>query len=381
MSRLERAVNIEDLRRLARARLPRSVFDFFDGGAEDETTLRGNRAAFERLRLLPKVLVDVRKVDTGVDLFGVRANLPMAIAPTGAIGAGRNGADLMLARAARAAGIPYTLATPATNSIEEIADQAGGRLWFQLYLLKNPEMRSRLVRRAHAAGYEALLVTVDLTIGGKRERDLRNDFAAPFRPTWRNSRDVLARPAWLLDMARHGVPEMKNLEGLVRSSTRMTDVAASVGRELDASFDWEQLKALRDAWPGKLLLKGIVRPDDAERAVAAGCDGVVVSNHGGRQLDGAVATLDALPAVARAAGSKLTVLIDGGVRRGVDLLKARALGAEAVLTGRATLFGVMAGGEAGAKRAIDILGGEFERALMLCGVPRAADIAAELVAP
>jgi (S)-mandelate dehydrogenase len=380
MPKLSRAVNIEDLRRLAKRRLPRSVFDFFDGGAEDETTLRDNRAAFERVRLLPKVLVDVRQVDTGVDLFGVRANLPMAIAPTGAIGAGRNGADLMLARAARAAGIPYTLATPATNSIEEIADQAGGRLWFQLYLLKNRDFRMKLVARAKAAGYEALLVTVDLTTGGKRERDLRNDFSAPFKPTWRNARDFPLKPAWLLDMARHGVPQMKNLEGMVQSSPRLTDVAASVGRELDASFSWDDLKALRDAWPRRLLLKGIVRPDDAERAAAAGCDGVVVSNHGGRQLDGAIASLDALPEVARAAGTKLTVLVDGGVRRGVDLLKARALGARAVLTGRATLFGAMAGGEAGAKRAIDILGGEFERALMLCGVRRAADIGTDLLA-
>jgi (S)-mandelate dehydrogenase len=381
MSPLERAVNIEDLRRLARSRLPRSVFDFFDGGAEDETTLRGNRAAFERVRLVPKVLVDVHAVDTGVELFGVRAKLPMAIAPTGAIGAGRHDADLMLARAACAAGIPYTLATPATNSIEEIAEQAGGRLWFQLYLLKNRDFRMQLVARARAAGYEALLVTVDLTTGGKRERDLRNDFAAPFVPTWRNSRDVLLKPAWLAGMARRGVPQMKNLAGMLQRPPRLTDVAASVGRELDASFSWDDVKALRDAWPGKLLLKGIVHPGDAERAAAAGCDGVVVSNHGGRQLDGAIATADALPAVARAAGSKLTVLVDGGVRRGVDLLKARALGAQGVLTGRATLFGVMAGGEAGARRAIEILAGEFERALMLCGVPRAADIAADLVAP
>jgi (S)-mandelate dehydrogenase len=380
MTALERAANIEDLRRLARSRLPRSVFDFFDGGAEDETTLRGNRAAFERRRLLPKVLVDVSRVDTGVELFGVRASLPMVIAPTGAIGAGRINADLMLARAARAAGIPHTLATPATNSIEEVAEQAGGRRWFQLYLLKKVDLRMQLVRRAQAAGCEALLVTVDLAVAGKRERDLRNDFAAPFRPTWRNSRDVLLKPAWLADMARHGIPDMKNLEGLVRSSTRMTDVAASVGRELDASFDWEQLKAVRDAWPGKLLLKGIVHPADAERAVAAGCDGVVVSNHGGRQLDGAAATLDALPGVVRAANGKLSVLIDGGVRRGVDLLKARALGAQAVLTGRATLFGVMAGGEAGATRAIDILGGEFARAMALCGVARATDIGADLLA-
>jgi (S)-mandelate dehydrogenase len=324
--------------------------------------------------------VDVRTVDTGVDLFGIRANLPMAIAPTGAIGAGRNGADLMLARAARAAGIPYTLATPATCSIEEVARQAGGRLWFQLYVLKNREFREGLVRRAHAAGFEALLVTVDLAVAGKRERDLRNDFVAPFSPGWRNSRDVLFKPAWLMDIARHGIPSMKNLEGMTRSSTRITDIAASVGREMDASFDWEQLDRIRELWPGKLLLKGIVRADDARRALALGCDGVVVSNHGGRQLDGAVATLDALPKVARAAGEKMTVLLDGGVRRGVDLLKARALGAQAVLTGRATLFGVMAGGEPGAKRAIDILGGEFERAMQLCGVRRAQDIGAELLA-
>jgi (S)-mandelate dehydrogenase len=381
MPRLSRAANIEDLRRMAKRRLPRSVFDFFDGGAEDETTLRGNRAAFERVRLLPRVLVDVRQVDTGIDLFGIRSNLPMAIAPTGGIGSGRNGADLMLARAARAAGIPYSLATPATASIEEVAREAGGRLWFQLYVLKNREFRFKLIERARAAAYEVMFVTVDLAVGGKRERDLRNDFVAPFSPSWRNSRDVLWKPAWLADMARHGIPEMKNLEGMVRWTTKITDVAATVAREIDSSFDWDQLKAIRDAWPGKLVLKGVERADDAERAVAAGCDGVVVSNHGGRQLDGAAATLEALPAVARAVGSKITVLLDGGVRRGVDILKARALGARAVLTGRATLYGVMAGGEAGAKRAIEILGGEFARAMQLCGVRRAEDIGAELVAP
>jgi (S)-mandelate dehydrogenase len=192
---------------------------------------------------------------------------------------------------------------------------------------------------------------------------------------------MIFKPAWLLDIARHGVPQMKNLEGMVQGSPRLADVAASVGRELDASFDWDDLKALRDAWPRKLLLKGIVRPDDAVRAAVAGCDGIVVSNHGGRQLDGAIATLDALPAVARAAGKKLTILLDGGVRRGVDLLKARALGAQGVLTGRATLFGVMAGGEAGAARAIEILAGEYERAMMLCGVARTADIGADLAVP
>jgi (S)-mandelate dehydrogenase len=320
-------------------------------------------------------------VDTGVELLGKPSKLPMAIAPTGAIGAGRNGADVMLAKAARAVGIPFTLATPATATIEEVAERAGGRLWFQLYLLKNQDFRMKLVERAKHAGYEALVVTVDLTTGGKRERDLRNDFTAPFKPTWRNSRDMILKPGWLMDMALNGVPQIRNLEGMVQHSPRLTDVAASVGRELDASFTWDDLKRLRDAWPGKLLLKGVERPDDAERAAAMGCDGVVVSNHGGRQLDGAAATLDALPAVARAVGGKIAVLLDGGVRRGVDLLKARALGAQGVLTGRATLFGVMAGGEAGAARALEILAGEFERALMLAGVARASDIASDLVAP
>jgi (S)-mandelate dehydrogenase len=379
MPDLERAVSIEDLRQMARRRLPRAIFDFFDGGAEDEITLRENRAAFGRIRLLPKVLVNVSAVDMRTDLLGAPAALPLAIAPTGAIGTGRAGADVALARAAKAFGVPFTLSTPATASIEQVAEGAGGRLWFQLYVLKNREFRNRLIERAKVAGYEALVVTVDLPVAGKRERDLRNAFTAPFRAGWRNSHDVWRKPAWLLDLARHGIPRMENLAGMVNTSTRATDVAASIGRELDAAFDWEQLKALRDAWPRKLLIKGVERADDAERVAALGCDAVVVSNHGGRQLDGAAPTIEALPAVVRAVGGKIPVLVDGGVRRGVDILKARALGAQGVLTGRATLFGVMAGGEPGAKRALEILSGEFERAMQLCGVTNVAEIGRELV--
>ena len=380
MPAIATAVSIADLRERARARLPRAIFDFFDGGAEDESTLRENRAAFERIRLLPRVLVDVSKVDTRVDLFGSPAAFPLAIAPTGAIGIGRAGADVMLARAAKAAGVPYTLATPATATIEDVAEQAGGRLWFQLYVLRNRAFRDQLVARAAAAGYEALLVTVDLPVGGKRERDLRNGFSAPFRANWRNARDVWRKPAWLLDLARHGLPRIPNLEGMLDPGAKAADIAASVGRELDAGFDWAQLRALRDAWPRKLVVKGVERPEDAERIAALGCDGIVVSNHGGRQLDGAAPTIEALPAVARAVGSKLTVLLDGGVRRGVDILKARALGAQAVLAGRATLFGVMAGGEPGARRALEILRGELERAMQLCGTPGVDAIAPDLVA-
>jgi (S)-mandelate dehydrogenase len=377
---LDQAVNIEDLRQMARRRLPRAIFDFFDGGAEDEITLRENRAAFQRVRLLPKVLVDVAAVDTRVRLFGVEAGLPLAIGPTGGIAAGRTGADIMLARAAKAFGIPYTLATPAGTSIERLAAEVPGRRWFQLYVVRDREFREKLVTRAKQAGYEALLVTVDLPVSGKRERDPRNGFVTPYRPNWRNSHDVLFRPAWLLDILRHGLPDMANFEGYRFASTKMTDIATAVGREMDAAFDWAELKRLRDSWPGKLLLKGVERPDDAERAAAMGCDGVVVSNHGGRQLDGAAPTLEALPAVARAVGGRIAVLLDGGVRRGVDILKARALGAQAVLVGRATLFGVMAGGEPGARRALQILSGELERAMKLCGVRSVAEIGPDLLA-
>ena len=380
MADLAQAINIEDLRVMARRRVPRAVFDFFDGGAEDEVTLRENRAAFERVRLLPKVLVNVAEIDTRVKIFGNEAKLPMAIAPTGGISAGRAGAELALARAAKAFGVPFTLATPAAFTIERVADEAGGRLWFQLYAVRDREFREKLVLRAKNSGYEAMLVTVDLPVSGKRERDPRNGFVTPFKPNWRNSRDVLFKPAWLLEILRYGLPGMANFEGYRFSTPEGTDIATAVGREMDAGLDWEALKRLRDLWPRKLLLKGVERPDDAERAAALGCDGVVVSNHGGRQLDGAAATLDALPHIVKAAGNKLTVLLDGGVRRGVDILKARALGAQAVLTGRATLFGVMAGGEPGARRALEILSTELERAMRLCGAKSVAEIGPELVA-
>ena len=379
MADLSRAVSIEDLRLLAKKRLPRAIFDFFDGGAEDEVTLRENRAAFERVRLLPRVLVDVAQVDTKAMLFGKQMNLPLAIGPTGGISAGRAGAELALARAAKAFGVPFTLATPAAFTIERVAEEAGGRLWFQLYVVRDRAFREKLIERAKNSGYEALLVTVDLPVSGKRERDPRNGFVTPYKPNWRNSHDVLFKPAWLLEILRYGLPGMANFEGYRFSTPKGTDIATAVGREMDAGFDWRELARLRELWPGKLLLKGVERPDDAERAAALGCDGVVVSNHGGRQLDGAAPTLEALPAIASTVGRKITVLLDGGVRRGVDIVKARALGAQAVLSGRATLFGVMAGGEPGARRALEILSSELERAMKLCGARSVAEIDAQLL--
>ena len=381
MNGLQDAHSIEDLRQLARRRLPKGVFDFFDGGAEDETTLRANREGFERIRLRPHLLVDVQRPDPSTTLVGGPASLPIVIAPTGAIGAGWPGADLAIAQVAARNGIPYTLSTTATSSIEEVASRAGGRLWFQLYVLRDKDFTAGLVQRAAAAGYEALVVTLDLPTGGKRERDLRNGFTVPLRPSWRTAQDFATHPGWCWQMLRHGQPRFENLVGFEGSADPRASIAAKVGQSLDAAFDWDDLQRLRDRWPGKLLVKGVARGDDAERLVGLGVDGIWVSNHGGRQLDGAVATAEALPEVAAAVRGRVAVLIDSGVRRGVDVVKALALGAQAVAIGRATLYGAAAAGEAGAERALAILGDELRRAMQLCGTPRLRDIDARLLQP
>lgn len=374
------AHSIEDLRRLARKRLPRIIFDFFDGGAEDEVTLRDNRAAFERVRFSPHPLVDVSTVNTAATLLGRPTNFPIAVAPTGAAGFGQPQADIAIARAAAAFGIPFTLSTSATASIETIANEAPGRLWFQAYVLRNKEFLRKLIERAQAADYEALVITVDLPVGGKRERDFRNDFHLPFHFTPRNFLDFARRPGWCLRLLQRGMPVMGNLTGLAPEAQSAPGIASSVGRNYDPSFDWEQLKAIRDRWPRKLIIKGILRPDDAQRAADMGCDALIVSNHGGRQLDGAVASLDALPAIARAVGGRMAVLLDGGVRRGSDIIKARALGAQGVMVGRATLFGACAGGEKGARRALEILTDELIRSMRLCGLRHIEEINPDILA-
>ena len=375
-----RVRSIEDLRLAAQRRLPAAVFDFFDGGSEDELTMRDNRAAFDRRRLLPRVLRGVASIDMATTVAGAAAKAPIVIAPTGAAGFGRPGADVAIARSAAAFGIPYTLSSSATASIERIAREAPGRLWFQPYILRDQAFFHRLIERAEAAGYEALVVTVDMPVGGKRERDYRRDFAIPFAFTLRNILDFASRPRWALALARHGVPVLENLVGLARSGSDISAIASSVGRDYDSGFDWQGLQALRERWRRRLLVKGILHPDDALRAAAIGCDGVVVSNHGGRQLDGAVASIDALPAIAAAVGNRIEILIDGGVRRGSDIVKALALGAKAVMIGRATLYGASAAGEAGARRALEILTDELARTMRLCGIRTIAEIDPRIIA-
>ncbi len=375
-----RAWSIDDLRTLARRRIPRGIFDQFDGAAEDEIALRENREAFRRQRLLPKVLVDVSKVDTRTTILGHTSALPLVIAPTGAVGFGRRGGDVMIARAAAAFGIPYTLSTSATASIEQIAEAAPGRHWFQAYILQDREFTYKLIERARVAGYEAVMITVDLPVGGKRERDYRNDFSLPFRYTRRNLIDFASRPRWALDMLARGLPIMENLRGFIPKIETAKGIASTAGRNYDPSFDWTGLQAIRDQWRGKLIVKGIVRPDDAERAVRMGADAIVVSNHGGRQLDASVPTLDLLPDIASSVAGRCSVMVDGGVRRGSDIVKAVALGADAVLAGRPALYGVFAAGEQGAQRALEIFTEELTRTMQLCGLARIEDITSDCLA-
>ena len=373
------ACSIADLRAAAQRRLPRAIFDFFDGGAEDEITLRDNVAAFARLRLLPRVLTGVASIDTACVLLGQPAALPIAIAPTGAVGFGWRGGDIAIARAAIAAGIPYTLSSAATASIEQVANAAPGRLWFQAYILRNQPFLHALIERARAADYEALMITVDLPVGGKRERDLRNNFSVPFRFTPKNLFDFACHPLWLASIVRHGMPVMENMVGLEAAATTGAASASSVGRSYDPAFNWDSLQAIRDRWPRKLIVKGVLAPEDAQRVVAMGADALVVSNHGGRQLDGAVASFDALPAVLRAVDGRIPVLVDGGVRRGSDVVKALAHGAAGVMLGRATLYGAAAAGEPGASRALAILKDELIRTMQLCGARSTAEIDARLI--
>lgn len=371
---------IARLRDKACARLPRGVFDFYDGGAEDEVTLNDNFDAFSRVRLLPRVLRNVSQVDMSTQLFGRSMGLPIAIAPTGAVGFGWRGGDVALAQAAARHGIPYTLSTSATASIEDIADKAPGRLWFQAYILQDKQRLHALIDRARAASYEALVITVDLPVGGKRERDLLNGLSFPMKLGYHNIGQFLRKPWWSFNMLRHKPPTMPSLQGLASLQVDRSRMQGVAGMNYDPAFDLAALRALRDRWPGRLIIKGVVNPLDIEPILAVGVDALVVSNHGGRQLDTGLATLDALPHIVRAANHRVPVLLDGGIRRGSDVFKALAMGAAGVLSGRATLFGVLAGGYDGVDRALTILSEELRRTMQLCGTPTLNDINASVLA-
>ncbi|CAM3597509.1 (S)-mandelate dehydrogenase [Pseudomonas reidholzensis] len=354
--------SVEDYRRLAQKRLPKMVFDYLEGGAEDEQGLAHNRSVFQQWRFKPKRLIDVSQRDLHSEVLGKRQAMPLVIGPTGLNGALWPNGDLALARAATRAGIPFVLSTASNLSIEDLARQCDGDLWFQLYVIHR-EIAQAMVLKALHAGYTTLVLTTDVAVNGYRERDLRNRFKMPMNYTPRVMLDGCLHPRWSLDLLRHGMPQLANFVSSQASSLEMQ--AALMSRQMDASFDWQALRWLRDLWPHKLLVKGLLNADDAQRCIAEGADGVILSNHGGRQLDCAVSPMEVL--LESVAKTGKPVLIDSGFRRGSDIVKALALGAEAVLLGRATLYGLAARGETGVDEVLALLKADIDRTFAQIG--------------
>jgi len=378
MSRkLDGALNIDALRVIAKRRLPRFAFDYVDGGSEDEATLSGNRAAFERLRFRPRTLVDVSQRDTSTTLLGQPAAFPAIVGPTGLNGLQWTDGDMAIARAAAAAGLPFAMSTVSMSYIEDLVEATAGRLWLQAYVFRERAISDRLIERAASAGCEAIIITSDFPVAGKRERDFRSGLLPKQEFPLRTKLDILRHPGWILTVARNK-PRFVNVERELGDGTNVNNF---VGHGMfDPSLNWDDLARFRERWPRKLLLKGVLRADDAERAVGLGVDGVWLSNHGGRQLDRCISGMDALPEIVTAVGHRTTVIVDGGVRRGADIAKAVALGAQAVALGRAPVYGLGAGGQAGAARALEILRDEFDRTLALTGCRSVADLTPDLVA-
>ncbi len=374
----QQALNIADLRAMARSRLPRGVFDFIERGSEDDKAVAHNRSAFDHYRLRPQVLQDVSHRSLASTLLGGPSALPFAMAPTGAAGLVWHDGEVALARAAAKAGIPFTLSTVSLTSIERIAAEAPGRLWFQLYMWPDRQMSHDLVRRAQAAGFETLVVTVDTAVAPNREGNFRNGFVLPFRVNRRNLLDIASHPRWLATvilryMATTGLPRFENFPQALQGTLTRAPKGRS-GLPKTDSLRWDDLRDLRRIWQGPLVVKGILRADDAQKAADHGADAVVVSNHGGRNLDESIPPLFALPEVVDRVGHRLEVLMDGGIQRGSDVAKALALGAKGLLVGRAPLWGVAAAGQAGAERALSILAEETLRVLGQLGCNRVDEL-------
>ena len=382
MAALDHCYNIFDLREAAKRRLPRGVFEFVDRATEDHLALRDNRAGFEDIKLRHRSLVDVSARSTATTLFGKPMALPMAIAPTGAAGLCWYRGELALAKAAAKAGIPLTLSTASMTAMETIATEAGGRLWFQLYVWKRRDLSYQIIERAKNAGYEALIVTVDSAVSGNREYNARNGFALPFNPSPKFLLDVALHPSWTLGvMGKYlrtiGMPKHENYPAEFQG-TITSGVAGRRDEMTLDSLNWDDIRVFRDKWPGILMLKGVNRVDDALKAHSYGIDGLIVSNHGGRNMDSAAATIRVLPEIAEAVGDKMPVLLDSGIRRGSDIVKALALGAKAVLTGRATLYGTAVGGEEGALKAITIIKTETDKTMAYTGCNRVDEISTDI---
>lgn len=387
--RLEEAVNLDDLRLAARRRLPKIAYDFIEGGAEDEHCLDRNVEVFRKHRILPRYLVDVSIRDQAVRLFGRDHASGFGIAPTGGADLFRRGNDRTLAEAAAAAGIPFVMAGGGGLSIEQLAAAAPGNAWFQMYAARDPAIADDMARRVADAGIDVLVLTVDVPALSKRERNVRNRFHKITGGRWQAAAslslplllEALRHPRWIAEYIRHGgMPMPEAWRPYAPAGASSAEVVGFTAQQMsNPGQSWSDLERIRRLFPGRLVLKGILHPDDAVRAADLGCDGVIVSNHGGRQLDGAPASLDALPAIAAAVGERLTVMLDSGVRRGIDVVIARCLGAKFVFLGRPMLYAATAGGGEGVAKAIDIMRSEIDIALAQIGCARLEAVGKEFL--
>jgi L-lactate dehydrogenase (cytochrome) len=367
-------VNIDDLRRAARRRLPRALFDYIDGGAEDERTLRANQADFARYTFRPRVLVDVSRRDQAITVLGQPIASPLILSPTGFTGLFWPRGEAVAARAAGRKGVIFTASTMSICSMEEIAQAATGPLWFQLYVWRDREVVRSLIERARAAGFRALVVTVDTPVLGRRERDVRSGLVLPPRVTLRNVLDSVRRVSWWRGVLTHPRPTFGNFVGAAGVSHDAVSLATFTTQQFSPAVGWSDIDWYRSIWRGPIAVKGVLSPEDARLAVERGIEAVIVSNHGGRQLDGAPSPIAVLPDIVDAVAGRAEVILDGGVRRGADVVKALALGARACMIGKAFNYGVAAAGQTGVEKAIDILQTEIDRTLALIGRPTLADL-------
>lgn len=358
---------IEDLRRLAQKRVPRMFYDYADSGSWTESTYRANEADFARIKLRQRVAVDMRNRSTATTMIGQKVAMPVALAPTGLTGMQHADGEILAARAAMAFGVPFTLSTMSICSIEDVAEHAGRGFWFQLYMMKDREFMSRLIGRAKAAGCSALVLTLDLQILGQRHKDLINGLSAPPKLTLKNIVNMATKPRWAWGMLHTSRRGFGNIVGHVSGVDDMSSLSTWTAQQFDPALDWDVVQWVKQQWGGPLIIKGILDVADARLAAQSGADALVVSNHGGRQLDGAPSSIRVLPEIVDAVGSQIEVHLDGGVRSGQDVLRARALGAQAVYIGRPFLYGLGAMGQAGVTKALQLIHHELDVTMALCG--------------
>ena len=379
--RLASAASVDDLRRVARRRLPAGVFDYIDGGAEDELALTRNAEAYREIRFNPRVLCDVSKIDTGTTLLGKPIALPLVLAPTGFTRIADPQGELAVSRAAARVGIPYSLSTMGTRSIEEVAQACSGPKWFQVYTWRDRGLVRALLERAQAAGYEAIILTVDTPVLGRRERDVRRGYTLPPKIGLETIVDGMLHPGWTLDFLRNEPITFASVatDNPAGDGTSAVTLSEYINSQFDPALSWGEIEWLRSVWDGPIVIKGVQTVADAELAVEHGVDAVALSNHGGRQLDGAPAIVELVEPVAQAVGGRIEIIADGGVRRGSDIVKALALGADAVMAGRLYLYALGAGGEAGVDHVLRFMAEGMERTMALLGCQQVADITRDLV--